>query len=69
MLLASPDAGSRPIIELEAVRGRLPSAAPASSSRGHMALLQGAVHTLDAVRRVPLDRWDADWLLSEAGSR
>lgn len=63
------DVAAYPVIELEAVQGRLPSAPSASSFQQQAGLLQGAQHAADAVTRVPLDRWDADWMLSEAGSR
>ncbi len=57
-------AAKRPAIALEAVCGRLPHASSDSSPSG----FQLPAKTLDAVRRVPLDRWDADWLLSETSA-
>lgn len=59
----------RPVIALEAVRGRLPSAVSAASSIQLQSALQHAAYTADTVQPVPLDRWDANWLLLEAGSR
>jgi hypothetical protein len=59
----------RPVIALEAVRGRLPSAASAASDIQLQPALQHAAHTTDAVQPVPLDRWDANFLLLETGSR
>ena len=59
----------RPVIALEAVRGRLPSAASPVSNMQLQSALQHAAHTADAVQPVPLDRWDANWLLLETGSR
>lgn len=57
-------AAERPAIALEAVCGRLPHASSASSPSG----FQLPAKTLDAVRRVSLDRWDADWLFSETSA-
>ena len=62
-------AADRPVIALEAVRGRLPSAASPASNMQLQSALQHAAYTADAVQPVPLDRWDANWLLLEAGSR
>ena len=60
-------ADHRPVIVLETVRGRLPSAACAASNIQLQTALQHAAHTVDAVQPVPLDRWDANW--PAAGNR